>query len=141
MKSNQVFGFWELVRYGLVSILALSIDFGTLIVCTESFGFHYLLSAALAFSLGVMVAYALSVSWAFKVRSCPSRRRELAIFVGIGIAGLGLNAFVMWNGTEVVGLHYLVSKMLSVVLVFFFNYGLRKTLLFSDYGQVAMARK
>lgn len=141
MKNDRVIGFWELARYGLVSILALSIDFSTLIICTETFELHYLLSAALAFTLGVSVAYGLSITWAFKVRARSDRRQEFLIFAGIGIAGLALNEFVMWNGTELLGLHYLVSKMLSALLVFFFNFGLRKTLLFSDVGQAAMVRK
>ena len=141
MKIDRVLGFWELALYGLVSILALSIDVATLIVCTETFGLHYLLSAALAFLLGVSVAYVLSVTWAFKVRARTNRRQEFLIFAGIGIAGLGLNEFVMWNGTELLGLHYLVSKMLSAMLVFFFNFGLRKMLLFSDGGQVEMVRR
>lgn len=140
-KIKRVFGVWELVRYGLVSVLAFSIDLAVLIICTESFGLHYLASAAIGFTVGVMVAYVLSVRWAFRFRSYSSRGPELAVFIGIGIAGLGLNEFVMWNGTEVFGFHYLVSKMASAVLVFFFNFGLRKLLLFSDLSDVAMARK
>ena len=141
MRIIKAFGFWELVRYGLVSVLAFSIDLATLIICTEIFKLHYLFSAAIGFTCGVTAAYVLSVTWAFKVRSYTRRTPELALFVAIGIAGLGLNEFVMWNGTEVLGLHYLVSKTLSAVLVFFFNFGLRKMLLFSEVGQVAVARK
>ena len=141
MKNGSVSGALELVRYGLVAVLAFSIDFGALIVFTEMFGFHYLASAAGAFMLGVTVAYVLSVTWAFKHRSCGSRRQELLLFVGIGVAGLGLNEFVMWNGTEVLGLHYLVSKMGSTVLVFFFNFGLRKMLLFNEPVEVVAVEK
>ena len=98
---------------------------------TEFAGLHYLVSACLGFMVGISVNYALSVSWVFDHRSVNNRVHEFAIFVSIGMSGLAFNAALMWIFTELAGFHYLASKVIATALIFLFNFGARKVLLFS----------
>lgn len=123
--------FGEFLRYGLASALALGIDFGTLLFCTEVLGIHYLASAAIGFSLGIVAIYALSIRWVFAHRRLDSPATEWTIFVLIGVAGLVLNQLNMAGLTEWAGLPYQLSKVASTGVVFCFNFGARKALLFS----------
>jgi putative flippase GtrA len=127
-KSGGTLG--QLVRYTFVGGLAFLVDFGLLYVLTDGAGLYYLLSATLSFLAGLVVNYVLSVSWVFSRRTLESRWAEFLIFAIIGVVGVGLNALFMWLFTEVVGLHYLVSKMGSAVLVFLWNFFARKLSLF-----------
>ena len=121
----------QLFRYLQVAFVAFAVDFGSLYVFTEYGGLHYLVSNALAFVLGVSTNYLLSIRWVFKSSALANRRSEAVIFVAIGVAGLGLNEVFIWFFTEKISLHYMFSKIISTGMVFFFNFFVRKFLLFN----------
>lgn len=129
--------FEEFLRYGVVSAIALFVDFGTLVLLTELAGIHYLASAAIGFTLGILIAYVLSIRWVFPVRRLSNMPAESAIFFLIGVAGLLINHVAMFELTETARFPYAVSKVGAAALVFTFNFTLRKVLLF----RVAMAPK
>ena len=105
-------------------------DYGTLVLLTEVFGLHYLLSATISFILGLITNYLLSISWVFNNRTMGNRWAEFAVFAIIGVIGLGLNALIMYVCTDKMGIHYMLSKIISTVLVFFWNFFARKLVLF-----------
>ena len=121
----------QLFRYTFVGGVAFIFDFGTLYILTEFFNIYYLVSAALAFLLGLTINYFLSVIWVFKERSIKSKYVEFVVFAFIGIIGLALNEFIMWFFTEIVNLHYLYSKLISTIIVYLWNFFIRKFILFS----------
>lgn len=121
----------QFFRYFLVGGVAFIVDFSLLYLLTEFGRLHYLFSASIAFVAGIVVNYALSVTWVFDHRSIDNRMHEFAIFAVIGILGLAFNAALMWFFTEQVGLHYLLSKIVAAALILLFNFGARKALLFS----------
>lgn len=124
----------EFMRYGLASGIALAADVTVLVTLTEAFGIHYLVSAAAGFALGIAIAYALSVRWVFSCRRLASAAAERMVFFAIGIGGLLLNHIVLFALSETALLPYPLSKAASAVIVFTFNFSLRKVLLFTLPG-------
>jgi len=122
--------FVQLFRYTLVGGIAFASDFGTLFALTSLLHVHYLVSAAAAYVVGLTLNYSLSVAWVFSHRSKPSHIVEFTVFAGVGFVGLGLNELIMWFFTGALGFFYLFSKLISAVVVYLFNFGARKTLLF-----------
>ena len=120
----------QVVRYTIVGGLAFVVDFGTLFGLTEWLSFHYLASAAIAFVLGLLVNYELSVRWVFARRTVDRKLVEFTIFAGIGVVGLALTEVLLWVFTERVGLHYLASKLLTAFFVYLWNFLVRKFILF-----------
>ncbi len=121
----------QLLKYVFVGGMAYSVDFGSLFFFTEVAKIHYLLSAAIAFILGLVTNYSLSIFWVFSKRTLSDKRMEFMIFTIIGIVGLGLNEVIIWFFTEIADFHYLISKIISTVVVFFWNFFARKKTLFS----------
>jgi putative flippase GtrA len=121
----------QLIRYSIVGGLAFIVDFGTLFILTEYFHLHYLISALIAFILGIITNYILSVTWVFRSRSVKNRINEILIFTLIGIVGLGLNELLLWVFTDLVSIYYLISKIMTTVIVFSWNFFARKFLLFN----------
>ena len=121
----------QLLRYVFVGGSAYIVDFGSLILFTEMLHIHYLVSAALAFLLGLVTNYLLSIVWVFARRSLQDQRLEFVLFAVIGLVGLGFNELFIWFFTDVGQLHYLVSKLISTGFVFFWNFFARKGFLFS----------
>lgn len=122
--------FLQLFRYGFVGGIAFVADYGTLYACTEFLGVHHLISAACAFILGLVVNYLLSISWVFANHNQNNRWIEFFVFAIIGIVGLGFNELIIYLGTDIVGLHYMLSKLISTIIVFFWNFFARKLILF-----------
>ncbi len=120
----------QFFRYIFVGGIAFIVDFGLLFVFTEFFGIYYLISAAMAFILGLVANYLLSVSWVFNRRTLDNRTFEFGIFAVIGIVGLGLNEVFIWFFTAELSFYYLLSKILAAVLILFWNFFARKLTLF-----------
>ena len=120
----------QLFRYGFVGGAAFLVDYGVLVLLTEVFGMHYLLSATISFILGLVTNYLLSVVWVFNNRTVGNRWAEFVVFAVIGVIGLGFNALIMYVCTDKMGIHYMISKIISTVIVFFWNFFARKFVLF-----------
>jgi putative flippase GtrA len=114
-----------------VGLISFIVDFATLVTATELMNIPYLYSAVSGFTAGVLTNYILSISWVFPDRSLESRAAEVSIFVIVGVIGLALTELILYIGTAILGLDYRVSKLVAVAAVLFWNFGLRKTLLFN----------
>lgn len=123
--------FVQLFRYVIVGGTAFVADFGLLALLTELGGLPYQLSACVSFAAGLAVNYLLSIVWVFgsEARSTATRTMEFLLFAVIGLIGLGMNSLIMWAFTEVARLHYLVSKLISTIIVFAWNFLARRTLI------------
>jgi len=119
-------------RYIFVGAVATVADIYCLHTLIARAHVPYLESAAVAFVVGLIVNYALSIRWVFASRTMGNRTVEFAVFGAIGLAGLGLTELVMWTSVEKLGLGVMLAKLLAVVVVFAWNFGLRRALLFRE---------
>ncbi len=122
---------WQFIRYLGVGGLSFAADFACLYFLTEHVGIHYLLSASLAFCVGLTINYLLCLAWVFDFRRMPNPWHEFLVFSAIGLIALLLNNLLLWLLTEYAGIHYLLSKIVATAVILFFNFSLRRWLLFS----------
>lgn len=123
--------FRQFTQYVLVGGLAFLIDFSTLYALTKHGGLHYLASATVGFTLGLVANYLLCTLWIFDHRNLQNRMHEFVVFSAIGIAGLLLNNFIIFALTDWAMIYYLHSKLVAAATILFFNFGLRRAILFS----------
>ncbi|MBN2771642.1 MAG: GtrA family protein [Spirochaetes bacterium] len=121
----------QLFRYTFVGGLAFIVDFGTLFILTEYLNLYYLISAGIAFILGLITNYVLSINWVFSNRTMDSRSMEFFLFTVIGLIGLGLNELFLWMFTDLLSIYYLFSKIITAMVVYLWNFFARKYLLFN----------
>jgi putative flippase GtrA len=91
---------------------------------------YYLHAAAIAFGVGLLTSYLLSIAWVFQARTFQNSWMELGLFTLIGGIGLLWCGVCMWVLTEYAHLYYLCSKMVSALVVFLWNFVAKKWLLF-----------
>ncbi len=120
----------QFFRYVFVGGAAFIVDFLSLFVLTDYFGIYYILSAAFAFILGLITNYLLSIRWVFNQRSFDNKTIEFSLFAVIGMIGLGLNEIFIWFFTSELGFYYMISKIITAVIILFWNFFARKITLF-----------
>jgi putative flippase GtrA len=124
----------RLLREGLgylaASGAALGVDVLLLWSLVQFLSWGYILAASTSFLAGAVVAYVLSVKLAFRQHRLEDRRMEFLSFVGIGVAGLTVNAGVIFAMVRFFGLHYLVAKGVAAGFTFICNFFARRQLLF-----------
>lgn len=120
----------QMFRTMVAGFAAFGTDFFLLWALTDIAGVYYLLSAAISALVGGLLTYVLSSVWVFHKKEKGSIFVRFLIFTAIGAGGLGINLFVMWVLTDLVGVYYLFSKVLSQSLAFLFNFFCRKFFVF-----------
>ena len=127
-KPDSLVG--QLFRYAIVGGISFVVDYGSLWLLTEKAGLPYLWSAAIAFILGLICNYLLSTAWVFGESRIKNAWGEFLAFAIIGVIGLGLNELIMYACTDGLGFHYMLSKIVSTGIVFFWNFLARRFLVF-----------
>lgn len=129
-KKQTISG--DLIRYGVVGLVAFGADFATLYLFKTYLDFHYLIAAAFGFLVGLLINYSLSIKWVFSYRKIKNAKLELLIFVFIGVAGLLINELVMYVCTGLLLFYYLYSKIFATMIVFIWNFAVRRATLFKQ---------
>ena len=118
----------QLIKFAIVGVIAAFTDVGVLVVLKEIFSFDVLLASAISFSVSVTVNYILSMHFVFKSKK-QSKVKEFIIFVCLSIGGLMLNQLILWIGVNFTAIHYLIIKILAMVIVPIYNFATRKVFL------------
>ncbi len=125
----------QLMKFGVVGVIAFVIDYGVMVFLTEVFGVNPVASATVSFTVSVVFNYVASMRYVFSHREGMSRRREFAIFIVLSVLGLIINDVLMWAGTEVVCVDYRIVKIFATAVVMVWNFVTRK--IFLDGGDKA----
>jgi len=129
----------DLIAYGLASGAALALDYGLLLLCHDTLGLPYLVAAAIGFSGGLALVYALSIAIVFRDRRSVRPASEFSVFCAIGFAGLLLTEALMFFFVGRLGFDPAFAKIPTAGFVFLFNFTARRALLFSAPSAKAAA--
>jgi putative flippase GtrA len=120
----------EAAGYTVASGGALLVDMSVLFCLVRFEHCNYEIAAIISFASGSVVAYRLSTRIAFRHRRLSDRRAEFASFVAIGVAGLAVNAAVMYAAVTGLDLPVMAAKCVAAGFTFTCNFVCRRQLLF-----------
>ncbi len=129
----------QFMKFGVVGVVAFVIDYGLMVALTELAGIDYLISATISFTVSVVFNYLASMRYVFTHKDGLSRRREFFIFVTLSVIGLGINDLLMWVGTSLFGITYLITKIAATAIVMVYNFVTRKIFLDAPAPGAAVA--
>jgi len=104
------------LRYNIVAVLATGFDFITLIALTELVGLWYLFSTVTGAVLGAIAAFLLGRYWVFVSKESKMEHQAFRYFL-VAAGSVLLNSSGVYFFTEVVDLQYIISKVITAVLV------------------------
>jgi putative flippase GtrA len=106
----------------MVGGVAAIANISTLMLFKEIFLVHYLLSNCIGFFVGLFVNYFFSKLFVFTRKFKFNRIKEFLCYFLISIVGLGFDSILIWIFTEKIRLYYLLSKIISTIIVFWWNF-------------------
>lgn len=123
----------QFFRYIFVGGTAFVVDFFFLYFFSDICGIYYLISAILSFIISVVVNYLMSIKWVFNQDNIDNKVMEFNMFLLISTIGLIFTEILLYFFTDVCGIYYLLSKIISAIIVLFWNFIARRVML---YGKI-----
>ncbi len=121
--------FEQIIKFGIVGGLAFLIDYGIMVLCKEVFKFDVLVAAGFGFTVSVIFNYIASVKWVFNVNENNSKSKQFITFIIFSIIGLIITEIIMYIGTDIMKISYLIVKVGATLIVMVFNFITRKLFL------------
>lgn len=121
--------FQQIFKFGIVGGIAFIIDYGIMVISKELLGFSILLSAGLGFTISVIFNYIASVKWVFNVNKDKNEKKNFILFMIFSVIGLILTELIMFVGTNIINISYLIVKIAATAIVMVFNFITRKLFL------------
>ncbi|KFI73582.1 GtrA-like protein [Bifidobacterium minimum] len=131
----------QLIKFGLVGVVALVIDMGILNLLVGLFHMHNVLAGSISFLISLAFNYVASMRYVFTHRSDMARWMEMAIFFISAAVGLFINDAIIWMSTFGMNHDAMITqhsqywirtnigKLVAAVVVAVWNFVIRKWLL------------
>ena len=120
----------QIIKFGLVGIIATIIDYGLMVFLTEVFNINPLISVAISFTVSVIFNYIASIKWVFKVeKENNNKNKEIIIFISLSVIGLIINEIIIYSMDKFFSVDYRISKLLATGVVMCWNFITRKLFL------------
>lgn len=121
-------GIIQFIRYFFVGGIAAVVNIGLLFLLVDIFDINYILSNIIGFIFALLVNYGLSTMFVFTKDNSMSKIFELVMYVIIGVLGLGFDTLILWICTSKINIYYKISKIISTMLTFIWNFLAKKML-------------
>lgn len=120
----------QLFRYIFVGGTAFAVDFLFLYFFSDICGIYYLISAIFSFIISVLVNYVMSTRWVFNQDNIENKVVEFNLFLLISTIGLVFTEILLYFFTDILGMYYLISKIISAIIVLFWNFLARRVMFY-----------
>lgn len=124
-KEKRIQLIHQIVKFGVVGIIAFLIDYSLLYLLTEFMSIHYMVSSIISFTISLIFNYVASIYWVFDVKK-KQTYKEMIVFTILSVIGLGINQLVMYLMTDIGNIYYMLSKLVATAIVMVWNFITRK---------------
>ena len=112
--------------------IAFLVDWGSM-VGMVTLGMNKYIAVAIAFILGLITNFILSKIFVFQEASERTNAMgEFIVYAIIGVIGLALTEGLMVLMLEVIGIYYMIAKVIAAIIVLLWNFIARKVLLYTN---------
>lgn len=114
------------VRYSLAGGVATAVHYAVLLILVEAAGVAAGRAAASGAAAGAVADYLANRRFTF-TGSTARHRQALPRFLAVAALGVAVSGLLVWLGSAVLGVHYLVAQVIATVLVLALGYRLNRT--------------
>jgi putative flippase GtrA len=113
--------FLKFVRFGLVGISGIFVDFGFTWFFKEIVRIPKYIANAIGFTAAATSNYFLNRIWTFQSHD-PAILIQFSKFILISVIGLGINTLVLWILVSRYHRHFYLSKLAAIGVVMIWNF-------------------
>lgn len=92
----------QILKFGVVGIIAFFIDFGIFKLLSSVFGVYYLVANFFGFTISLIFNYVASMTFVFERKENADRKAEFVIFTILSVIGLLLSELIIYLCIEVI---------------------------------------
>ena len=118
--NNKKLSFRRIVLYSVSGVVATAVEWILFYVLNNICGLHYEIATVCAMLCSTLAGWAVGRALIFKATGHPFK--EIGLIYITSIIGILGNMLLMWILTGVLSVSPMPSKMISTVIVFFWNY-------------------
>ena len=120
------------LMYGIFGVLTTIVNLVVYNLCYYQAGINNIVSNTLAWILAVAFAYFTNKIWVFESKSWGWHvlKREVPAFVSCRLATGIMDILIMFVSVDILGMHAMLMKIISNVLVIVLNYVFSKLVIF-----------
>jgi len=111
----------KILKFGVVGILGMCIDFFITWLCKEKFRFNKYIANSLGFSIAVVNNFFWNLRWTFQATGNNTTSYFIR-FVAFSVIGLGLNNLFIFLFNDKLGINFYIAKAMAIVCVFAWNF-------------------
>jgi putative flippase GtrA len=112
---------WKFIRFGIVGISGMGVDFGTTYLGKEIIKIQKYVANGIGFTVAATSNYFLNRIWTFKSHD-PGIFLEYSKFLFVSVIGLGINTLVLWMLVSLLKRHFYLSKLFAIGVVMIWNF-------------------
>ena len=120
----------SVVIYFFVGGFSFLANLGVFLVFVKILGLYWFAANIAGFIAGTSVNYVLSVRFVFESRIFSRRHFEIFLTVMVSVFGVAMETLLIHLGHDVMNFTLILSKVCAAGIVFFWNYGARRFLIF-----------
>ncbi|HAT73396.1 MAG: GtrA family protein [Candidatus Moranbacteria bacterium GW2011_GWF2_36_839] len=128
LKKKPEKTFHQFLRYLVAGGTATLVDLSVLFALYQFLHINHLVAAAVSYCCGILTNFTINVLFVFE--SSGRIKKEFIIFASVGAIGLLWTEFILWSLSDKLGLPVMLAKIIAVIFVLFWNFFMRKKLVF-----------
>lgn len=129
MKDKIKNIFLQLIKFGIVGIIATLLEWVIFYVFTNLLNVHYSISTVIGFSISTIFNYYASIKFVFNVNKDKNVVSNFINFILFSVIGLMLNELILWICIDKFYLYNMIAKVIATFIVMIFNFITRKLFL------------
>jgi len=132
MSLNKILKF---VKYFIVGSIAAIVNLIIFFIFAKVMRYNYFAIGALAFIVATFVNYILSIKYVFKSGIRFGKHKEIFWIYVVSIIGLIENEIILYLFASLLHIEIMISQIIAVSAVFFWNYIARNSFVFRSDGK------
>lgn len=125
----------KVIKFGIVGASGVIVNMGVLFALTEFFQVYYLFSSLIAIELSIITNFLLNDFWTFRKDKAGKIIRRFHRFISYNIVCVGnvlINISALYVFTELLGINYLISNFIGIVIAFIWSFGINRRITWGD---------
>ena len=121
----------RLARFVITGGVAAAVEYGVFMML-HALGLHILLANTLSFLCGLGVSFSLNRLWVFRSKAAAST--QFGMYFTLAIVNLLISDALIWLGVNKLSIYPLYAKLITMVLIAAWNYGIYRKIIFVHQG-------